>query len=260
MKLALPFILILAAVPGSAWADPDPNSDPGVGAEPRIHGAEFGSEDDHDHPGHAGGTEHGDEHELQSTPIKNWVQLHYSKDEEGGTLEAGEEQLPPPFLAALFNFGLFVFILYRFGGPPIRDFVKNRHETIVTQLDESARLRAEAQKKLDEYTHRLSALDSDIDKMVSEIRSEAEAEKQRMLNEARARAERMQRDADMQIQAELRQARQDLETRTVDAAIAMAKKMLQERLTDTDQVRLADQFVTQVQKQAAQPGGPEVTS
>lgn len=195
------------------------------------------------------------EHNVVKNPIFNWHKLHYGKDMQGEVFEKekGDQPLPPPFLAALFNFGLFAFILYKFGGPKIRETVKKRHETIVVQLEESARLRQEAQAKLDEYSAKLAALQGELDRMTTSLRAEAESEKLRILADAQRRAERLRLDTELQIKAELAQARSAVERQAIEAAVVLAETIIRDNLRDADQATLASRFVDQLRKTPARP-------
>ncbi len=175
--------------------------------------------------------EHGAEHVVDN-PLQNVLDFGYKG-----------KGLPPPFSMQVLNFGAFLFIIGRYAGPSMKKAVRERHERIKKDLEESARLRAEAQRKVAEYGAKLASLQGEIDKLVATIRAEAEAEKRRILDEAQARADRMQRDAEMQVQAEIQRVRLMLEREAVVAAVALAEKLLVERTTDVDQKALADRFL-----------------
>ncbi|HKA89647.1 MAG TPA: ATP synthase F0 subunit B [Haliangiales bacterium] len=175
--------------------------------------------------------EHGGEHVLDN-PIQNVLDFGYKS-----------KGLPAPFSMQLLNFAAFLFIIGKYAGPSMKKAVRERHDRIKRDLEESARLRAEAQRKVDEYGAKLASLQAEIDKLVSTIRAEAEAEKRRILGDAQARADRMKRDAEMQVQAEIQRVRLMLEREAVVAAVALAEKLLVEKTTDVDQKALADRFL-----------------
>jgi F-type H+-transporting ATPase subunit b len=187
---------------------------------------------------------------LDSHPIKNVASLHYNKDDHGGTWEAGEHKMPPPFAGQIFNFLCFAWLLGRFAWPSIRRATRERHDEITRALSEGTRLREEARRRLEEYSARLAGLQGEIDKLVGGIRGEAESEKARIIAEAEARAERMQRDAEQQIQAEMQQVRASLEREAVEAAVHIAERILGEETTDADQKALADRFLHGLQDAA----------
>ena len=172
------------------------------------------------------------EHEVLANPIQNVADFGYKA-----------KGLPAPFSMQLLNFAAFLFILGRYAGPSMKKAVRDRHERIKHDLQEGARLRAEAQKKVEEYGRKLAALDGEIDKLVGTIRAEAEAERRRILDEAQARADRMKRDAEIQVQAEIQRVRLMLEREAAVAAVALAEKLLVEKTTEVDQKALADRFL-----------------
>jgi F-type H+-transporting ATPase subunit b len=209
----------------------------------------------HDHAEHAAPAPAGHDaaeagaHHASPNPIKNFVDFGYSgKDDHGGVYEAdkGDHKMPAPFLAALINFSILVFLLLRFAGPNIKKLVADRHLLIAKQLDESAKLRDEARAKLDEYSRKVSDLDAEIAKLVAGIRGEAEHEKRRIVAEAEARATRMKKDAEQQIEAEIGRVRAELEKEATLAALAVAEKLLSEKTTDADHRSLNERFIKEL--------------
>lgn len=218
-----------------------------AGGSTQGHGAPAEAVGEHGEHAAAEATGHGEGHgAVVANPIENFADITYSgKDTHGGVYEPekGDHPMPPPFLAALVNFGVFAFLLGKYGGPSIARYVRDRHETIARQLDEATRLRDEAKARLDEYTAKIAGLQGEIDKLVASIRKEADDEKQRILADAEARAVRLRKDAEMQIDAEIHRARTTLEREVVLAAVAAAEKILREKTSDTDHRALADRFV-----------------
>src|SRR5262249_46928505 len=58
---------------------------------------------------------------------------------------------PPPFLASLFNFGVLVFLVVRFGKKPIAEALVKRKESIMNEIDTATRLKEDARKRLKDY-------------------------------------------------------------------------------------------------------------
>jgi F-type H+-transporting ATPase subunit b len=200
-----------------------------------------------DHAGIEGGGhgEHspGGHHGAAPPPPINWYQWHTGKDLYGGELHPAEEPMPPGVLFALLNFAVFVGLLIKFAGPKLGVYLRTRHELVKGQLEEAARLRAEARAKLDEYNRRIAAVDAEVTQLMSDIRAEAEAEKEMILGQARSQAEAMKRDAARRIESEIARARGVLEREVATAAVAAAEKILRERTTPDDQSRMFDTFV-----------------
>ncbi len=199
---------------------------------------------------------HGAHHAAGPPPPINWFQWHYGKDLNGGKLDAAEEPMPPGLLFALINFAIFVTLLVKFAGPKLATYLRVRHETVKGQLDEAAQLRAEARAKLDEYNRRIEGMDQEVTRLMSEIRAEAESEREAMLANARSQAEAMKRDAQLRIESEIARARLALEREVVAAAVAAAEKVLRERTTPEDQARLFDGFIANLVAAGSEPSGP----
>jgi F-type H+-transporting ATPase subunit b len=211
-------LALTAAFAGGALASPEPE---GVGHGPADEKMDAHSDEGHS-PGHV--------------PHINWMDWDYK-----------EEGKAPPFGMALVNFAIFMFVLIKFAGPKLSAFLRDRHIAIKSALDEGARLREEARQKLEDYRRRLAGLDAEVDKVLAEIRTQAETERQRILAHAEAQAAALQRDAEERIAAETARARRALEQEVVTAAIAAAERLLRTGTRDDDQRRLVDNFIAGVE-------------
>ncbi|HVK78013.1 MAG TPA: ATP synthase F0 subunit B [Kofleriaceae bacterium] len=216
----------------------------GHGAEAQAHGA-------------AGehGEAHGGGHHADPSKTFNWFDLGYrKKDQYGGKLgdkvqgphDAPEEQMSPPFVLMLVNFGILLILLAKFGGKPARQMAENRADQIKAALDEASRLREAAQTKLEEYTTKLAAAQAEIQQVIDNMRATAEEEKQRILAAAEVQAAAVKREAEERIAAEIQRARAELAREVATAASAAAETLLRERATAQDQTRLVDTFLTQI--------------
>jgi len=182
----------------------------------------------------------------------NWFSWDY---------KAGPEQLPehrhmpPPFFFALVNFAVFLWIMWRLAARPLADFVRARHTTIRKDLDEAQALHREAEARLKDYQARIAGLDHEIDTLIAQVKADAQVEKERIIAEASAQAARLQKDAEAQIQVELRRMQGELKAEAVGAAIAAAERMLATQANPDDQRRLAERFASELERTPA-PAGP----
>jgi F-type H+-transporting ATPase subunit b len=172
-------------------------------------------------------------HEVEKTTDKN-----------GNVVNAEEEKMSPPFILGLINFGLLLIVLGKFLVPAGRRVAEERHDQIKTALEEAAKLRAAAEQKLKEYEGRIAGVDAEIEKLVAGIRADAEADKQRILDNAAQQAAQMKREAEQRIAAEIEQARAQLTDEVSAAAAAAAGKLVRERATGDDHKRLVTTFIS----------------
>lgn len=210
---------------------------------------------------HAAAGAHGHGHHEDPTKTFNFTTLNYwGKDRYGGKYgdnvegpqNAPEEKMSAPFVLMLVNFGLLLIILAKFGGPAASKMAQERSDQIKTALDEATALRNKASAKLKDYETRLADLDSEISKMVDGIRSDAAAEKKRIVEAAAASAAALQRDAELRIAAEIERARFQLRAEVTAAAMAAAEKVLATKTTAADQTKLFEQFIGDMQQVASQ--------
>jgi len=88
------------------------------------------------------------------------------------------EELGKVFVHAV-NFVIYVGLLVYFLRRPLADFLANRRLAVSSQLDESERLKTEAQSRFDELDSRISAFDQEIKDMLARVKTECELERDR---------------------------------------------------------------------------------
>ncbi len=190
----------------------------------------------------ASGGGHEGAHVPTQAPELNFVDFGYGdktvKDEYGN-----EVAMTPPLILAIFNFLVFVGILYWKAGPALRKYLAERHESIKGALEEAAKLQAEAKEKLAEYSARIADADKEVDALIKEIRDEAEVERKRIVDDAERQAAQMKKDANDRIEAEFLAARRQLEREVVAKATATAEKLLKDKTTNTDHSALFTGFI-----------------
>jgi F-type H+-transporting ATPase subunit b len=191
---------------------------------------------------------------------------HYGKDHTGGPYGdgfhtdaqgnkvPGEHEMSPAFIWLVLNFVLLLIILMRFGKPAVEKLAADRHDQIKTALDEAAKLRSQAAKRLEDYESKLAKADAEIKQMIDGMRVDAEADKKRILEAAEKQAAAMKRDAEIRIAAEIENARTVLTREVTLAATAATEKLLREKMTPADQQTVVTTFISGVEA-AARAGG-----
>lgn len=206
---------------------------------------------------HAGGGEAAAAHHDPSKNF-NFFSLHYGKDQYGGKFGDGvqgphnepEEPMSGPFLFMLINFGILLVLIGKYGSPVARKMAETRSDTIKGALDEAAKLRQAAADKLDEYSAKLAAAEAEMATMLTNMRADAEHEKQRIMAAAEEQAIAVKKDADLRIAAEIERARFELAREVAVAAAAAAAKLVREKATGADHAALVDTFVKDVEAAA----------
>ena len=182
------------------------------------------------------------------------------RDDEGEPAEAENEEGPPkpvnwtdthnksqsPYLFALINFLVLVSIYVYFGKGPISRGLQARRDDVAKEIEEAQRMKEEAQERAKTYQAKLANLETELEETKKALVDAGKSERERIVKEAEEKAERITRDATLRIDQEMKQIRDDLRRETVEIAIAAAEELLQKRMTDDDQARLADEYLTEL--------------
>lgn len=175
--------------------------------------------------------------------------------EGGGGHETGWNV---PLLAAQYvNFIILFGGIYVLVRKPLQTFLETRRENMAAQLRVAQEKQAEAEKRLAEYAQKLDHLEEEIARVVKSFEAQGEADRQRMLQDGDRAVERLQREVDFTIRQEAAKATKEIREAGVAATLALAEKLITERITDSDRRRLADEYVAQLSPGSiAPPKGP----
>jgi F-type H+-transporting ATPase subunit b len=198
-------------------------------------------------PEHAQGHgAHGDDHAPTFDDI-NWAYGFLGEKEgEEPSLLWRPKGMPVPFGALALNAAILYFLLFKFGRKPISDALKARKLGIMKGMEDAAKMKAEAEASLAKYQKKLDEIDSEVARIKREAKEQGEAESARILGEAKERRARMERDARLLVEQELKAARENLTRDTVRAAVKSAEAMLTAKVGDADQQRLGDEFLASI--------------
>ena len=194
------------------------------------------------HPGVTSAQTHHDEHAAAGAesdeaagpePI-NWFEFGKT-DKHGGPW--------PPLVALLINFAIFAFVYVRFGKKPIADGLQERRDAIAKDIENAAKILAEAKARAVTYQVKLGSKDEDAREATEGLVRSGEVEKERILVEAASKAARMKKDAAFLLEQEIKQLQQDLVRDTVERSIAQAEALLVRGVTVADQERLAEEYL-----------------
>lgn len=159
-------------------------------------------------------------------------------------------KLVSQYLNFFILFGFIAFVVRK----PLMMFLEQRRENMAGQLRIAQEKQAQAEKRLAEYASKLEHLEEEIGRVVKSFEAQGEADRQRMIQDADRAAERLVREVDFTIRQESIKATKAIREAGVQATLAMAEKLIVERITDSDRRRLADEYVAQVNPSTMTPG------
>lgn len=162
--------------------------------------------------------------------------------------EHGEHGIDVGTLALqLFNFGVLLFILIKFGGRALSKALQARHEQLKGDLEDAERLRAEAEARMAEQARRLQDLEAEMGRMREQIKKDAASEKVRLVAAAEARARRVQEETKFLLEQQIKQAELAFRAEVATAAARIAEELVRKSVGPDDQRRLVDGFIGDVE-------------
>jgi F-type H+-transporting ATPase subunit b len=149
------------------------------------------------------------------------------------------------------NLVLLVAVLFYFARKPVLAYLAGRRDEIAKNLESSAALLSESERRLAEWSRKAADLDREAESIRQATRRAAEAERDRILADARVTAERIRASASAVAERELSLARESLRREAADLAVELAAKILREQVNDGDRSRLVDEFIARIEQKEA---------
>ncbi|MEO8126083.1 MAG: F0F1 ATP synthase subunit delta [Bryobacteraceae bacterium] len=144
--------------------------------------------------------------------------------------------------AQALNFLVLVWLMKRYLYKPIRHAIDDREKRIAAELADAAAKKVEAQKEHDEFLHKNTEFDQQRAALLSKATDEAQAERQRLLDEARSAAAALSAKRQESLRNEGRTLHETIRRRTQQEVFAIARKALKDLATTSLEERLGEVF------------------
>jgi F0F1-type ATP synthase membrane subunit b/b' len=151
--------------------------------------------------------------------------------------------MPAPFAVWILDALILYGFLFRVAKKPLREALQHRKANIMRGMEEAARMRSDAERRLEAYEQKLASIEQEVSRVRRDMREGAEAERNRILADARTRRERMEQEARQLVEQELAVAREELSSELVAEAMKAATAALKQRMRPEDQERLGEEFL-----------------
>jgi F-type H+-transporting ATPase subunit b len=195
-----------------------------------------------------------DDHEQPAEGVAEHGEAEHG---HGGPLQLRDVLHSTEFWGAVINFSLLAWLLRRKGAKPLNDFLVNRRREMEREIAAAAAMKAKAEAKFQEFTQRMSQLDSELAKLRKDMERSAQEDRQRILSEADENARRLRRETESLIDQHAKALTASIRREMVGAAVAQAEKLVRESIGDADQQRLAEGFVQGISPDAQAPAHAE---
>ncbi len=148
----------------------------------------------------------------------------------------------------LVNFGIFFFLLSKFGWKPMINALQQREQSINEMILRAERAHQEAQKLLEENKKKLA----EARQQMMEIVRKGEAQAQAMIEAAMQEAEKMKQkkveEALRQIEQEKKAALQELRRQAADLVVVTTEKILKDVMTPEMKQKITSAVVEELPK------------
>ena len=144
------------------------------------------------------------------------------------------------------NFAVLLVVLIKVLSKPIANGLRARQQAISEQFADLEARKAEADKAYQTFEEKLAAIEGEVNDIIQSAVAQGEAEKERIIEEAKRAAADIKRQAEMAIQHELAEAKLQLREEVANQAVVMAEELIRKNLQETDQVKLIEDYLAKV--------------
>ena len=142
------------------------------------------------------------------------------------------------------NAAILIFVLIKFGKGPLIKFLLSKKEEIAENLEAVEKEKAEADQKIIETQKIIEDSDRHYAQLKERIIQQGEKRKQAIIDDAREQSRIMLEDAKHKVQAQIRTAQRNLQAELVDATFDIVLEKLPREITEEDNQKMVDQFIT----------------
>ncbi len=148
-------------------------------------------------------------------------------------------------LAQLVNFGLLLFILWRFAYKPVLNMLNTRKQKIQESLEYAERVKQEAAAQQKEFDRKLEEARREAQAASAAATHAGEKEREVILAQAREEARKLVEQARGQIEYERKQMLSELREEVVRLSLLAAQKVVSQSMDDQTHRKLVTDFLAQ---------------
>ena len=146
------------------------------------------------------------------------------------------------------NLGLLLGLLIYLIRKPFLSFLKNRKEKLRSEVDRAATAAEQAKITLEEYSAKLDAVASEVAALSENIRKQGETERGELVSSAEKSCEMIKKEVEDTIRLETTKAVSEIQSEVVDSALALAEKIIKERVDAGFTTDSVDDFIKMIEE------------
>ncbi|MBN2255364.1 MAG: ATP synthase F0 subunit B [Deltaproteobacteria bacterium] len=141
------------------------------------------------------------------------------------------------------NVGILLGVLWWLAAKGIKGFLSGRREGIKSAMDSAIETKEAAQKKFDEYSAKLDKATGEIEEIAQMIMAQGQAEKEKIIEDAKRSAEKMKADASARMEQEYNKLKNELRQEAAVLAVEMAESILKKQIKKADHEEMVKDFL-----------------
>jgi F-type H+-transporting ATPase subunit b len=156
------------------------------------------------------------------------------------------EVVPGLMIWTLIAFGITFFVLRRFAFGPIQRTIDERRERIRKAVEEADRAREEARGLLEQHRQLIAQAKGEAGEILADARKVADAQIERVKVEAEAERQRRLEETKRQIEAETKRSLDLIRSEVADLTLEATARVTGKVLDTEDQRRLIDEAIAEL--------------
>ncbi len=149
---------------------------------------------------------------------------------------------------SLINFILLVVGLYFILKKPVKDFFKERNFLVKKGFEDAKQLKETADLQIEEYSSKIRNVETEVSKIIDEIRNEGELERNKIVSDAQKMAERLKMDSQKLIEQEFRKAKEKLKQEVIQLSVQLASEKIKQDMSETQQSSIVQSYLNKMEQ------------
>ncbi|MCF8025943.1 MAG: ATP synthase F0 subunit B [Desulfobacteraceae bacterium] len=146
------------------------------------------------------------------------------------------------------NFFILVFLIYRYGRQPFKNFLAGRKQEVSREIDHLEERKKEVENQIAETQRQIEQSGEQFEKIKIRIIEEGKRKRQQIIDQAREQSAKLLEMEKKKAANRIINARQQLLAETVDKAGELALSRFPEELTEEDQRNLLSLYIDKVKR------------
>lgn len=155
---------------------------------------------------------------------------------------------PGLIIWTIINFGIFLFLILKFGGKGILNAVKQREDSIAQAINAAEEANRTSQKLLKESQEKIDMAQQEVALLIQKGREQSEANIRKATEEAEAVKRLKVEEAVREIERSKEKAIIQLKTEVADMVVNATEKILTHKLDKDNDMKLVENYINNLPK------------